>query len=143
MRPPWVPAAIIGAAIVLFAGLVAGALILKSKSGDSAASPTTCQAWTQTRLTLRAVPALPAGSNWNTPYIDSYIKLQNAPVGNALEVFEPKIASEPANVAQAAKAYVAARRKQMQTLANHTYIAADGASVDAALGRLNELCGIH
>ena len=144
MRPPWVPAAIIGSAIVIFGGLVAGALILKSKSGDSAdGGTTTCQAWTKTRQTLQASPALPQGWNWNTPNIDGYIKIQNAPVGNALEVFEPKIAPEPADVAQAAKQYVAARRKQMQSLADHTYIAADGVSVDVALGHLNQLCGIN
>ena len=149
-RPPrrrsWLPAALIGSAIVIAAGLVAGALILKDRAGsDGAASDRagTCQAWSQTRQTLRSIPALPEGWNWSTPNIDNYIKIQNAPVGKALDLFEPEIAAEPADVAQAANDYVAARRHQMQSLTDHTYVAADGVSVDTALGNLNRLCGIQ
>ena len=140
-RSPWLPAAIIGAAIVIAAGLVAGALILKGRSGPDGGG--TCQAWTETRLTLRALPALPDGWNWGTPNIDTAIKVQNAPVRIALDLFEPKIAPEPADVAQAAKEYVAVRRNQMKLLTDRTYVPADGAAVDAALARLNALCGIH
>lgn len=144
-RPPlrrsWLPAAIIGSAIVIAAGLVAGALILKDRTISDGAG--TCQAWTQTRQTLRSIPALPQDWNWSTPNIDNYIRIQNAPVGKALEVFEPEIADDPADVAQAARDYVAARRHQMQSLTNHTYVAADGVSVDTALGNLNRLCGIQ
>ena len=144
-RPPlrrsWLPAAIIGSAIVIAAGLVAAALILSDRSASDRAG--TCQAWTQTRQTLRSIPALPQGWNWSTPNIDNYIKIQNAPVGKALEVFEPEIANDPADVAQAARDYVAARRHQMQSLTDHTYVAADGVSVDTALGNLNRLCGIQ
>ena len=49
---------------------------------------------------------------------------------------------EPADVAAAAREYVAARRGQMQALTDRTYVPADGASVDLALDRLNQLCGI-
>lgn len=137
---PWLPAAIFGAAILVATGLVAGALILKDRGG---CGTTTCQAWTETRLTLRAIPALPEGWNWRTPNIDTYIKIQNAPVGIALDLFEAKIAPEPADVAQAAREYLAVRRNQMMSLTDRTYVPADGAAVDAALGRLNQLCGIH
>jgi hypothetical protein len=140
------PAAIIGSAIVIAAGLVAGALILKDRTAsDGAVSDRagTCQAWTQTRRTLRSIPALPQGWNWSTPNIDNYIRIQNAPVGKALEVFEPEITAEPADIAQAARDYVAARRHQMQSLTDHTYVSADGVAVDAALGNLNRLCGIQ
>ena len=144
-RPPlrrsWLPAAIIGSAIVIAAGLVAGALILKDRTVSDGAG--TCQAWAQTRQTLRSIPALPQDWNWSTPNIDNYIRIQNAPVGKALEVFEPEIADDPADVAQAARDYVAARRHQMQSLTNHTYVAADGVSVNTALGNLNRLCGIQ
>lgn len=144
-RPPprrsWLPAAIIGSAIVIAAGLVAGALILSDRAVSDDAG--TCQAWTQTRDTLRSIPALPQDWNWSTPNIDNYIKIQNAPVGKALEVFESEIADDPADVAQAARDYVAARRHQMKSLTNHTYVAADGVSVDTALGNLNRLCGIQ
>ena len=44
------------------------------------------------RLTLRAIPALPNGWTWDTPNIDNLIKIQNAPVAIALDLFEPKIA---------------------------------------------------
>jgi len=142
-RARWLPAAIIGAAIVIAAGLVAGAVILKGKEGGSAgAGPTTCQAWTQTRQTLRAVPSLPQVWNWDTPNIDTYISNQNAPVGKALDLFEPQIAADPADVARAAQRYVDARRRQIQTLTDHTYVPADGVAVDSALVRLNQLCGI-
>ncbi len=138
---PWLPAAIIGAAIVIAAGLVAGALILK-KSDQAASGPTTCEAWSETRLTLRAIPALPNGWTWKTPKIDTAIANQNAPVARALDLFEPKIAAQPADVAQAARDYLVARRNQMQTLSDRSYTPQDGAAVDTALQRLNELCGI-
>ena len=138
-RRSWLPAAIIGSAIVIAAGLVAGALILKDREPSDRAG--TCQAWTQTRQTLRSIPALPQGWNWSTPNIDNYIRIQNAPVGKALEVFEPEITAEPADVALAARDYLAARRHQMQSLIDHTYVPADGVAVDTALGNLNRLCG--
>jgi hypothetical protein len=151
LRRSWLPAAIIGSAIVIAAGLVAGALILSDRAGSDGTGSDgtgsdgtgTCQAWTQTRQTLRSIPALPQGWNWSTPNIDNYIKIQNAPVGKALEAFEPEITAAPADVAQAARDYVAARRHQMQSLTDRTYVAADGVAVDTALGNLNRLCGIQ
>lgn len=139
-RRPWLPAAIIGAAIVIAAGLIAGAMILKDD--DKASGPTTCEAWSETRMTLRAIPGLPNGWTWQTPNIATLIKNQNAPVAKALDIFEPKIAAQPADVAQAANDYIAARRHQIQTLSDRSYTPADGAEVDTALARLNELCGI-
>ena len=136
-RKSWLPAAIIGAAIVIAAGLVSGALIFTSKDSG----PSTCQAWTQTRQTLKSIPALPDGWNWTTPDIDNSIRNQNKPVAQALDAFEPEIADKPADVAEAAKQYVAARRTQMQALTNRTYVPADGAAVNTALGNLDRLCG--
>jgi len=136
-RKSWLPAAIIGAAIVIAAGLVSGALILTSKDSG----PSTCQAWTQTRQTLKSIPALPDGWNWTTPDIDNSIRNQNKPVAQVLDAFEPEIADKPADVAEAAKQYVAARRTQMQALTNRTYVPADGAAVNTALGNLDRLCG--
>lgn len=139
----WLPAAIIGSAIVLAAGLVAGAVILKRDSGTpESAGPTTCEAWSETRQTLRSIPPLPNGWNWNTPNIDTFIRNQNAPVAKALDLFEPKIDAEPADVAQAARDYVAVRRVQIKTLSDRTYTPEVGADVDTALKHLNELCGI-
>ena len=136
-RKSWLPAAIIGAAIVIAAGLVSGALILTSKDGGNS----TCEAWAQTRPTLKAIPALPQGWNWTTPDIDNSIRNQNEPVAQALDAFEPEIAVKPADVAEAAKQYVTARRTQMQALTNRTYTPADGAAVNTALGNLDRLCG--
>lgn len=128
---------------MIAAGLVAGALILRGDGdGASGSVPTTCQAWSETRETLRSIPALPQDWNWNTPNIDTFIKNQNAPVAKALDLFEPKIVSPPADVAQAAGDYIAARRAQMQSLADRSYTPADGTAVDTALGDLNRLCGI-
>lgn len=144
VRSRWLPAAIIGSAIVIAGGLVAGSLILK---GDRAApvaetGMTTCEAWAQTRDALRAVPPLPDGWTWRTPNIDVLIKFQNGPVGYALDRFEPQIQPEPAEVARAAQDYLTARRAQMRSLAERSYQPADGAAVDAALERLNRLCNI-
>lgn len=136
-RRPWLPAAIIGAAIVVAGALIAGALLIKSKGSGS-----TCQAWKDTQQTLRAIPALPDGWTWTTPNIDADIANQNGPVGRALDAFEPRITAEPANVARAANDYVAARRKQIQSLTDHTYTAADGQAVDSTLTRLDKLCDI-
>ena len=137
---PWLPAAIIGAAIVIAASLIAGAVILKRD--EVAGGPGTCEAWAETRLTLRSIPALPNGWTWKTPNITTLIANQNAPVAKALDLFEPKIAAEPADVAQAAQQYVAARRTQIDTLRDRSYVPEVGAAVDTALRRLNQLCGI-
>jgi len=143
-RSRWLPAAIIGAAIVIAAALLAGSMILKDDRPVPAAeaATTTCESWAQTRSALRAVPPLPDGWTWRTPNIDLLIKFQNGPVAFALDRFEPEINPEPADVAQAARDYLTARRAQMRSLADRTYRAADGAAVDAALARLNQLCKI-
>ena len=73
-----------------------------------------------TRLTLRSIPALPSGWNSKTPDIATLIKNQNAPVSKALDLFEPKISANPADVVAAAQQYVAARRKQAETLSDRT-----------------------
>ena len=140
-RKSKLPAVIIGSTILLAVGLLAGALMFRGHAPRTDQA-STCTSWAQTRLALRAVTPLPDGWNWNTPSIDTLIKFQNGPVGFALEQFEPKIAARPADVAQAATEYVAARRRQMGALANRTYQPADGQAVDAALDRLNRLCGI-
>jgi len=136
-RRAWLPAAIIGLAIVVAAAVVAGALVFRSSRSGG-----TCQAWAETRQTLRAIPALPKDWSWATPNIDEDIKRQNAPVGAALDNFQGKIAAKPADVAQAAKDYVAIRRHQINTLADHSYVRATGDAVDAALANLDQACGI-
>lgn len=143
-RSRWLPAAIIGSAVVIAAGLLGGSMILRDDRPAPAAEvgTSTCGAWAQTRDALRAVPPLPDGWTWSTPNIDTLIKFQNGPVGYALDRFEPQIKPEPAEVAQAASDYLVVRRAQMRSLADRSYQPADGAAVDAALARLNQLCEI-
>lgn len=137
----WLPASIIGSAVVLAAGLVGGALIVRG-DGGAGEKPTTCQAWAETRQALRAVPPLPDGWSWTTPSIDTLVRFQNGPVAFALDHFEPHISPQPPEVSQAARDYVSAQRNQMAALDDRSYVPADGAAVDTALARLNMLCGI-
>lgn len=138
-RKPWLPAAIIGSAILIAAGLIIGAMILKGDRSDTG----TCQAWAETQQTLRSIPALPSNWDWQTPNIDIAIQNQNAPVAAALDTFEGEIIAKPADAAQAAKEYVAVRREQIRTLSDHSYTIANGAAVDAALANLDKVCGIQ
>ena len=65
-----------------------------------------------------------------------------AAVTKALDLFEPKIASEPAQVAAAAHDYVSARRNEMRMLVNHTYTQADGVAGNVAKDQLDQLCNL-
>lgn len=153
---------IIFAGIVIAGALIAGAafLALNGKDKDTSAPPptsptaaptgapagtpdnTTCKAWRTTVPAIRAIPDLPSGWDWDTPNIDMYIANHNAAVGKVLDLFEPKIAPEPADVAAAAKDYVAARRNEMRLLTNHTYRGADGVAGNVAFEQLNQLCNV-
>ena len=153
---------IIFAGIVIAGALIAGAafLALSGKgtpettptAGSTAPAPTgapagtadssTCKAWRATVPAIRAIPDLPSGWDWDTPNIDTYIANHNAAVGKVLDLFEPKVAPEPADVAAASKDYVAARRNEMSLLANHTYRGADGVAGNVAFGQLNQLCNV-
>jgi hypothetical protein len=82
------------------------------------------------------------GWDWDTPNIDTYINNLATAVETALALFEPKIAAEPANVADAAHAYVDARRDAFSAMRNRTYSAEDAVPVTMALGTLNQLCGL-
>lgn len=152
---------IIFAGIVIAGALIAGAAFLALSGKDTpappAASPTasastgppagtadnsTCKAWRTTVPAIRAIPDLPSGWDWNTPNIDTYIANHNAAVGKVLDLFEPKIAPEPADVAAASRDYVTARRNEMSLLANHTYRGADGVAGNVAFEQLNQLCNV-
>jgi hypothetical protein len=112
-----------------------------TQAGAAAAS-STCEAWPSTKAALNAIPALPAGWNWDTPNIDVYIANQSAAVNKALDLFEPQIAaSDPPQVAEAAKTYVSERRLAVQKHVDHTYTQADGVSGNVALAKLDQACG--
>ncbi|MCH9669130.1 MAG: hypothetical protein K0U80_14910 [Actinomycetia bacterium] len=161
-RPPqprrWLPAAIIGAAIVIAAAVIAGALIINSGTNTAdtttpasdtpataraAESSSTCRAWAATSVALKSIPGLPAGWDWDTPDIDTYVANQNAAVKAALDPFESEIAaSDPPEVVAAANDYVAAQRRSMQHLADQTYTTAVGVPVTTARVKLDQACGV-
>ena len=151
----WIPAAIISAGIIIAGGLVGGAVIMshsKTESGAVAASgqpaamaaadSSTCQAWKTTRAALDQIPPLPSGWDWNTPNIDTLIANKNAATTAILQQFTPEIAATPADVAQAANDYVAAKRTEAAMLTDHTLTTADAAAGHAVANRFNRLCGL-
>lgn len=154
---------IIFAGIVIAGALIAGAAFL-ALSGKGAPAPTagnpavsapvadapanaasssTCKAWKTTRATLDTIPELPAGWDWNTPNIDTYISNRNAATAKALDLFEPKIAQAPADVATAARDYVTAKRNSIRLLADKSFTPADAVSVNAARAQLDQLCDVN
>lgn len=157
--PAWLmPVAIIVAALLVAGAAVAVALI-NSKGGSSAADgnrpsasaavpvntadSSTCNAWRSTKSALdTAVDPMPADWNWDTPGIDGLIAQSNAIITNAMNLFEPKISNQPADVAAAAHAYVKARRDEVAKLANHTYTEADDVPSTTAYATLNQLCHV-
>lgn len=154
----WLPVAIIMAAVMMAVALVVAAVIISDGGGSitpsadrspavvpsrqAAADSSTCDAWRSTLPALKAIPGLPAGWNWDTPNIDTYISNLNAAVNKSLAIFEPKIAVDPPDVATAAHAYVSAKRSEMQKLLSHTYTQADGVEGNIAGADLNEICGL-
>jgi len=153
----WIPAAIISAGIIIAGAVVGGAVIMShSNKPDSsavaangqpaaiaaAADSSTCQAWKTTQAALVQIPTLPRGWDWNTPNIDTLIANRSTAITAVLQQFTPQIAATPADVAQAANDYVAVKRREASTLADHTMNSADAAAGTAVLGRLNRLCGL-
>ena len=152
----WIPAAIIAAGIVIAGGVIGGAVLLNGHQSvtERAATGTpgvdatasgigtpTCEAWLTTKAALNAIPPLPNGWDWNTPHIDVYIANAGASAEKALNLFEPQIAPEPANVAAAAHAYVDAKRASIEKLSAHTYTAEEAAAGNVALAKLDQICG--
>ncbi|ACC39865.1 hypothetical protein DSM43518_02275 [Mycobacterium marinum] len=156
----WVPAAIIGAALIVAAAIIGAVVLSRATNAAAPTGPTptaigkapaqaragrveaTCVAWKTAKPALDAIPGLPAGWDWNTPNIDIYISNHNAAVARALDVFEPEIATEPADIAAAAHTFISARRDEIRLLADHTYTQADGVPGSVALAKLNQLCGV-
>ncbi|MFN6548587.1 hypothetical protein [Mycolicibacterium nivoides] len=157
----WLPVAIIVAAIIIATAVISAVLLSRDTNTAAPAAPaptqigspaqagttdtsSTCDAWPSTKAALNAIPALPAGWNWDTPNIDMYVANQNAAVTAALDLFEPEIAgTDPQPIADAANTYVSVRRQGMQKLADHTYTQADGVPITAARAKLDQLCGVR
>lgn len=165
--PPWPPRqappprrglyVIVFAAILAAGALIAGAILIAGSGGHessttaaSQSAPTasatstsqaTCISWRAIRQAVVAIPNMPAGWDWNTPNIDRAIENRTGAITRALDLFEPKITSDPADVATAAHTYVAARRTEVQHLLDRTYNDADVVTSDTALAELDQLCG--
>ncbi|MBS0338450.1 MAG: hypothetical protein JSS40_16945 [Proteobacteria bacterium] len=153
---------IIFAGIVIAGALIAGAAFLalsgkdtpaptaspttppasSSQPAASAADNSTCKAWRTTKQTLLAIPLLPAGWDWNTPNIDTYIQNRTTAIDRALELFEPKITPSPADAAEAARTYIATRRSEVQKLRDHTFSSQDVVDSNAASAELDQVCGV-
>lgn len=159
-RGRWsLPVAIVIAAIVVSASAIAIALITHSSTpapAPAASAPaapanaaaaagagsSTCTAWRGAKLALDQSVGLPDGWDWTTPGIDGLIANRNAVISKTMDVFEPQIDSQPANLANAAHAYVAARRNEVAKFQARTYTEADGVPSTTGYQTLNVLCGI-
>jgi len=145
----WIPAAIIAAGIVIAGAVIGGSLGGSGKEAqaraqeESAPRSQTCVEWASTQVELGAIPRLPQGWNWTTPNIDTYIGNLAAAVEKSVSLFEQRITSQPANAASAARIFIEAKRAEMKALRDHSYGSrpSDGTSTDAALARLNQVCG--
>jgi len=154
-RGRWsLPVAIVIAAIVVSASAIAIALITHSSApapapaapahtaaATNADSPT-CTGWRGAKAVLDQTEALPDGWDWTTPGVDQLIASRNAVIVRTMDIFEPQIADQPADLAKVAHAYVAARRNEAKLLAAHTYTAADGVVGTSGYHQLNQMCGI-
>ena len=154
----WLPVAIIVAAIIIATAVIAAVLLSRGPDtatpagpaptaaqnapveGAAAEASSTCKAWRTTKPALDAIPALPTGWDWNTPNIDTYVSNRNAAIAKALDLFEPKIADTPQDVASAARNYVSAKRAEVRMLADKTFTSADAVTVNAASAEMNQLC---
>ena len=155
---PWIPAAIISAGIIIAGAVVGGAVIMsRGNKGEAASAPvgqavntataagagsSTCKAWAASRKTIAMIPALPQGWNYNTPNIDTFIGNKVTAMSTALDLFVPRIAAEPADVAAAANDYVAAKRKELAMMTAHTYDLPQQVAVNDAWARLDQVCGL-
>jgi hypothetical protein len=150
----WIPVAIVIAALIIATAVISAVLLSRDTTTAAPVAPTavgsgpapganpTCAAWKTTKPALDAIPDLPAGWDWDTANIDTYIRNHNAAVARALDLFAPKITAEPADVAAAARDFVSARRNEIRMLADHKYTEADGVPGSVALAKLNQLCGV-
>jgi len=91
-------------------------------------------------VNLDAIPPMPASWNYETPNIDIYIGNYGTAIAKVLDLFEPKIEHEPADVATVARNYVAAKRSEIEELKAHTFTGANTPANRAVLSELNQLC---
>jgi hypothetical protein len=110
-------------------------------STASAATSSTCTGWRAVSPSISEIVPLPDGWDYDTPNIDQYINDHNASVIKLMDIFEPLISDEPADVAKIAHTFVDSRRNEAKLLAAHTYRGSDGAAGNVAATQLDQLCG--
>jgi hypothetical protein len=148
------------AAVVLVAGLIIAGVIYFSgrpeARGSSALAPgptqpiaaqsgtgTTCDGWGDMKRNFQGMTQMPDGWTYDTPQIDIVIASRAAQLAKLLNIFTPQITPEPADVAAAAHAFVAAQSTEGPKLIAHTFGPADRANIDAAGVALDRACGMQ
>ena len=159
-RRPWLSIAISCAAITLAVALVyftastveSGRLDTNETSAatrsDTASPPRTtpstsrtCAAWKAEKARIDAAArGLPDGWYWTAAGSRPSIVAFTATVGRELDAFEQQIGVTPDEVSRAARAYLSAKRIELDALKTRTYDQDVGAAVSWARGTLSSLC---
>lgn len=111
-----------------------------SASPDNAAA---CASWETTHAALIAIPQLPAGWNWNTPNIDTYIKTRVSTVNKGIDLFDQELAGNSSPAAEAGRVFIAAHRDASRALLDRTYSAEEGVPITVAQAKLNQACATN
>lgn len=120
---------------------------MSSTSGDPTAADTgpksTCAAWQDLKHSLVSATNLPADWTYETPDIDSQFGSADAMITKDLDVFKPRIAPQPADIAALAHAFVDKQAGEGPALIAHRFTPADQAGIDAAARALDAACGMQ
>ncbi|GAB7065819.1 hypothetical protein H7J06_26845 [Mycobacterium hodleri] len=136
------------AAVILVAGLIIAGVIYFSGRPEaemsSAPAPgptqpiaaqsgtgTTCDGWGDMKRDFQGMTQMPDGWTYDTPQIDIVIASRAAQLAKLLDIFTPQITPEPADVAAAAHAFVAAQSTEGPKLIAHTFGPADRANIES------------
>jgi hypothetical protein len=161
VRPVWIMAAgfIIAAAVIIGAVIISRGSTTQTtptaapaqgnasqpanpSSLTNAADSPTCVGWRSVQPSLDLIPGLPDGWDWDTPNIDRTIAERNAEINKVLDIFEPLISDQPADLAKIAHTFVDGRRNETRLLAAHTFQGSDGVAGNVAYTQLNQQCGV-
>jgi hypothetical protein len=162
-RPPAGPRVLYGVAVgVAVVGVAVAALIYltghspkaqppaptsSTHSGEPTAADvgpkSTCSAWQDLKHSLVSATNLPADWTYETPDIDSQFGSVSAMITKDLDVFKPRIAQQPADIAALAHAFVDKQAAQGPALLAHHFTPSDQSGIDAAAHALDAACGMQ
>lgn len=149
---------VVSAAIVVAGLLVAGAIWLVSNDDRAvpAASPSTtaasqppytpesnaapCEAWKASAPKRAAVPAPPAGWNYQTPGIQDTLERWAAAVSPILDDLEATGLQNPAPGDDLLSQYISAQRDALKAATGGTYTATAATRVSVAKNSLDAMC---